>query len=62
VGTQCYLLRKDYVSAFAESAGDRIRMKSPYREQLSPAFGRCFVRVGLPHDAHDFVSDAAAAT
>lgn len=28
--------------------GDRLRLKSPYREHLSQAFARYFMRVGLP--------------
>lgn len=33
----------------------RLRLKSPYKEHLSQAFARFFMRVGLPHDAADFI-------
>jgi len=34
----------------AEKQGDRIRLLPPYREHLSQAFARYFMRVGLPQD------------
>ena len=32
----------------------RLRLRSPYREHLSQAFARYFMRVGLPHNAAAF--------
>jgi len=37
-----------YVARFADEAGDRWRLQSPYLECLSQAFGRFFMRVALP--------------
>jgi len=34
----------------AENIQDRIRLLPPYREHLSQAFARYFMRVGLPQD------------
>lgn len=35
--------------------GPRLRLRSPYREHLSQAFARFFMRVGLPKDIPKFV-------
>lgn len=45
-----HVLPKSYVEAFADQAGDRLRLLPPYREHVSQAFARFFMRVGLPHD------------
>ena len=45
-----HVLPKPYVEAFADQAGDRLRLLPPYREHISQAFARFFMRVGLPHD------------
>jgi hypothetical protein len=39
---------------FARGAGDRLRLLPPYREHLSQAFARLFMRVGLPADIPPF--------
>ncbi len=39
-----------YVKKFVLKQGDRIRMLPPYREYLSQAFARQFMRIGLPID------------
>jgi hypothetical protein len=39
---------------FADRAGDRLRLLPPYREHLSQAFARLFMRVGLPADIPPF--------
>ncbi len=39
---------------FANRAGDRLRLLPPYREHLSQAFARLFMRVGLPADIPSF--------
>ncbi len=38
----------DFLQEFAEIGGDRARLLPPYREHLSQAFARFFMRVGLP--------------
>jgi len=38
----------------AERLGNRIRLLPPYREHLSQAFARFFMRVGLPVDIPEF--------
>jgi hypothetical protein len=39
---------------FANQAGDRLRLLPPYRDHLSQAFARLFMRVGLPADIPPF--------
>ena len=39
----------------AKRLGRRIRLLSPYREQLSQSFARFFMRVGLPVDIPPFI-------
>lgn len=48
-----YTLPKDFVTAFAASLGNRVRLLSPYKEHLSQAFARYFMRVGLPRPLAD---------
>lgn len=43
-----YTLPKAFVTEFATSLGERVRLLSPYKEHLSQAFARYFMRVGLP--------------
>lgn len=38
----------------AAAAGSRLRLMPPYREHLSQAFARFFMRVGLPLDVPPF--------
>lgn len=45
-----FCLPFSYVQALAVSQGPRLRLRSPYREHLSQAFARFFMRVGLPQD------------
>jgi hypothetical protein len=48
-----YTLPKDFVMEFAGSLGERVRLLPPYKEHLSQAFARYFMRVGLPHPLED---------
>jgi hypothetical protein len=48
-----YTLPKDFVTAFALKAHSRARLLPPYREHLSQAFARYFMRVGLPRPLED---------
>lgn len=48
-----YTLPKDFVMVFAASLGTRVRLSSPYKEHLSQAFARYFMRVGLPRPLRD---------
>jgi hypothetical protein len=43
------------ISQVAKERGDRIRLNPPYREHMSQAFARFFMRVGLPVDIRPFV-------
>lgn len=43
-----YTLPKDFVVAYALTLGTHVRLLPPYREHLSQAFARYFMRVGLP--------------
>lgn len=45
-----YSLPVPFVKEFAAKAGKRCRLLPPYREHLSQAFARFFMRVGLPVD------------
>jgi len=51
---RAYSLKIELVRKVAESQGERIRLLPPYREQLSQAFARFFMRVGLPLDLPPF--------
>lgn len=48
-----YTLPKDFVVVFASTLGMRVRLLSPYKEHLSQAFARYFMRVGLPRPLSD---------
>lgn len=45
-----YTLPLDYFRRLAAKRGKRLRLLPPYREHLSQAFARYFMRVGLPAD------------
>lgn len=47
---QLYSLPIKTLEAIADSKGERLRLLPPYREHLSQAFARIFMRVGLPSD------------
>ena len=49
-----YALPLDFSREFAAKAPNRIRLLPPYREHLSQAFARFFMRVGLPTDIPAF--------
>ncbi len=44
----------DFLVEFVQEKSDRLRLLSPYREHLSQAFARFFMRVGLPVDIPPF--------
>lgn len=48
-----YTLPKDLVIAVALNGSSRVRLLPPYREHLSQAFARYFMRVGLPRPLED---------
>ena len=50
----------DSLREIARGNGERLRLRSPYKESLAQAFGRFFMRVGLPtsidkHLLNDFI-------
>src|SRR5207249_4780028 len=49
-----YTLNTPLIREFAALQGDRVRLLPPYREHLSQAFARFFMRVGLPVDVPSF--------
>ena len=49
-----YSLPLDFTREFAAKTANRIRLLPPYREHLSQAFARFFMRVGLPTDIPPF--------
>ena len=49
-----YSLPLAFVRRRAASGGDRLRVLPPYREHLSQAFARFFMRSGLPVDIPPF--------
>jgi hypothetical protein len=52
-----HVLEKKDVEVHSVALGMRLRIISPYKEHLSQAFARFFMRVGLPHEAKGFVDD-----
>jgi hypothetical protein len=49
-----YSLPLTFVRQRAARTGERLRLLPPYREHLSQAFARYFMRVGLPQDIPPF--------
>jgi hypothetical protein len=49
-----YSLPLTFVRQVAARAGERLSLLPPYREHLSQAFARYFMRVGLPQDIPPF--------
>ncbi len=49
-----YALPLTFLRQVAARCGDRLRLLPPYREPLSQAFARYFMRVGLPQDIPPF--------
>jgi len=49
-----YSVPFDNILGLAKANGDRLRLLPPYREQLSQAFARFVMRVGLPVDIPAF--------
>lgn len=45
-----YGVNYEFLSDYVEKLEDRVRLLSPYKEHLSQAFARYFMRVGLPQD------------
>jgi len=45
----------DFLIDFVKKRGKRLRLLPPYREHLSQAFARFFMRVGLPVDIPSFI-------
>lgn len=54
---QLFVLPKSLVLDVAGQNGARLRLASPFKEHLSQAFARYFMRVGLPNDAEAFVKE-----
>lgn len=48
--SKVFCLPLTFVQKLATQHGPRLRLRSPYREHLSQAFARFFMRVGLPQD------------
>ena len=51
---EVYGVNFGFLRQLATSRGDRLRLLPPYREHLSQAFARFFMRVGLPIDIPAF--------
>ena len=50
---EVFSLPRDFLESWLTKEGkDRIRLLPPYREHLSQAFARFFMRVGLPTEIH----------
>lgn len=49
-----YSVPFDFLTDLAKRKGERLRLLPPYREHLSQAFARFFMRVGLPVDIPPF--------
>jgi hypothetical protein len=48
---QVFTMPIDFVRRQVSNGGQRLRLRSPYRERLSQAFGRYLMRVALPPEA-----------
>ncbi len=48
---------KSFLLNYVNEEGKRISLKSPYREHLSQAFARFFMRIGLPSDIPPFADE-----
>lgn len=48
---------KNFIQEQLTHLGIRLRLLSPYREHLAQNFSRYFMRVGLPHDAKEFIDE-----
>jgi hypothetical protein len=57
-----YTLSVKAVQQHATQLGDRLRLRSPYKEHVAQAFARYFMRVGLPLDAAAFVKETETKT
>ncbi|MBI2190731.1 MAG: hypothetical protein HYU36_01945 [Planctomycetes bacterium] len=55
-----YSLSIGFVEEFAARKGERVRLLPPYREHLSQAFARFFMRVGLPVDIPPFLTQRSS--
>ncbi len=53
---ELWSLPLSFVRRFVASKGPRPRMRSPYREHLSQALARYFMRVGLPSEVPSFAT------
>jgi hypothetical protein len=49
-----YSIPSSFIKQLAKAQGKRVRLLSPYKEHLSQAFARVFMRVGLPQDIPSF--------
>ncbi len=49
-----YSVPFDFLVELSKKRGNRLRLLPPYREHLSQAFARFFMRVGLPVDIPQF--------
>lgn len=54
---EVYSIKLKHLNTFKNQNGNRITLKSPYKEQLSQHFARFYMRVGLPKDIPDFASN-----
>ena len=51
-----YTVPYDVIKELANRDEKRLRLLTPYREQLSQAFGKFFMRIGLPTDIGSFAN------
>lgn len=54
--SQVFTVRRTYVEQYIAIHGSRLRLKPPYREFLSQAFARFFMRVALPRTVRESVN------
>lgn len=50
-----YGVHLEFLKEHVKNSNDRIRLLPPYREHLSQAFARFFMRVGLPQSVDDII-------
>lgn len=54
------IVQRSDVELHVTNTASRLRLRSPYKEHFAQAFARYFMRVGLPHDADDFLPYASS--
>lgn len=58
--SRIYSLPREVVLTHAQTQGPRLRLLPPYCEHFAQAFGRCYMRIGLPNTASEYSAHIAS--